>query len=302
MKKIFILGLALWSFAAIGQVTEKELSKLKPDSIIGWKSGGLIQIGGSQVSLTNWIAGGQSSVAGNGLVNLFARKTMQKAVWENFLDLGYGLIRQGDDAAWRKTDDRIDFTSKYGRFMRENWNYTGLANFRTQFTEGVSDDGERISTFMAPGYFIAAIGLEYMPSENFSFFLAPFSSKNTFVMDQELADEGAFGVEPGSMFRSEFGGYFRMSYKRDIMENISFQTRVELFSNYLNNPENIDVNWEVLLNLRVNKYISTTLATNLIYDDDIAIPVDRTGDGIQESTGPRTQFKQVLTVGLAVTF
>ncbi|MDQ3191740.1 MAG: DUF3078 domain-containing protein [Bacteroidota bacterium] len=303
IKRIFfICCISIISFSAIGQVTEDEFGKVEADTILGWKKGGLIQIGGSQVSLTNWIAGGQSSVAVNGIVSLYARKTMESYVWENFLDLGYGLIRQGEQNPWRKTDDRLDFTSKFGRTITDNWNFTGLLNFKTQFTEGVAENGEKISSFMAPAYLIAAIGGEYKPNQNFSFFLAPLASKNTFVLDPQLSETGSFGVDPGSVYRSEFGGYFRMAYKVGIMENISFQTKVELFSNYLNNPENIDVNWETLLSLKVNKYISTTLATHLIYDHDIAIPVDRTGDGIFDSSGPRTQFKQVLTVGIAVTF
>jgi hypothetical protein len=303
MGKYILLLLGVFiSFSVSGQITEGTLSSLEPDTIAGWRRGGIVQLGGSQVSLTNWIAGGQSSVALNGIVSLFARNTMEEAIWENFMDLGYGIIRQGQDNPWVKTDDRIDLTSKYTRTMTENWGFTGLMNFKSQFTEGFTQEGQRISTFMAPGFLIAAIGGEYRVRDNFSFFLAPLASKNTFVLDEELAQAGSFGVEAGQRYRLEFGSFFRMAYKRDVMENISFQTRLELFSNYLNKPQNIDVNWETLINLRVNRYISTTLTTNLLYDDDIAIPVDTTGDGINDSTGPRTQFKQVLTVGITVTF
>lgn len=288
------------------QVTEGE-TKLRAeikDTTYGWKKGGLVNLGVAQASLTNWAAGGESSVAFNGLVNLFAHRTAPKFVWENYLELGYGVLRQGQEKKWRKIDDRIDLTSKYGQKFKKGWYYAGLLNFKTQFTDGFKypNDSVAISKFMAPGYLLAAIGIEYRPSGNFTLYIAPFTSKNTFVLDQDLANAGAFGVDSSKFCRSEFGGYLRMSWKRELMKNVNFQTKLELFSNYLHNPQNVDVSWETLISLKVNKFISATIGTHLIYDDDIDITIDSNRDGIAEAVGPRVQFKQVLNIGFSYKF
>ena len=94
----------------------------------------------------------------------------------------------------------------------------------------------------------------------------------------------------------------RAQFKKDVMENVNFQTRIDLFSNYSEEPTHIDVNWEVLIAMKVNKYISATVTTNLIYDHDVDIAVDEDGDDIIDAIGPRTQFKEVLGVGLSVKF
>jgi hypothetical protein len=133
-------------------------------------------------------------------------------------------------------------------------------------------------------------------------------------MDQTLADAGAFGVTkatydasgnrltPGENLRKEFGGYFRMTYRSDIMPNVNLATKLELFSNYLNKPQNIDVNAEVLLTMKVNKFITASLNMQGIYDDDINIAVDKNNDGVIESSGPRFQFRQVLGIGFSMKF
>ena len=190
--------------------------------------------------------------------------------------------------------------------MRDNFYIAGLVDFRTQFTKGYNypNDSVVISRFMAPGYLIGALGVDYRPSDNFTIFVAPITGKFTFVLDDALADSGEFGVERGEKVFSEFGGYLRMFAKKDLMENISIQTNIDLFSNYLNNPENIDINWEVLVSMKVNQYFSATISTHLIYDDDIKIMEDKNDNGIVESgeKGPRLQFKEVLAIGIAYKF
>lgn len=316
-----LLGLILASSALSvnGQVTdaEKNLRTVKSDTVLGWKTGGVVNLGIAQTSLTNWSAGGQNSIAANGLISLFANRTMKKALSENSLDLGYGILKQGTNAGWQKTDDKIDLFSKLGRKVSKNWYFAGLVNFKTQMTPGYNypNDSVKISNFLAPGYLLGAIGFEYKPNEHFSAFIAPVTLKETFVNDQKLADAGAFGVDaavydastgalvtPGANIRSEFGGYLRVMYKKDIVQNVTFQTKLDLFSNYLNNPQNIDVNWEMLLNMKVNKFISATIGTQLIYDHDIKIAVDNNNDGVVDAAGPRVQFKEVLTAGLTYKF
>jgi hypothetical protein len=302
---ILCLGLFLHFICLNSQTAEaeKQLKTQQADSVNGWKKGGLVNFSTSQTSLTNWAAGGQSSVALSGLLSLYANNKQEKGLWENSLDLAYGSMKQGKQNWW-KTDDKIDFTSKYGFKTSKNLYIAGLLNFKTQFADGYNypNDSVKISSFLAPGYLLGAIGLEFKPNESFSLFFAPFTGKFTLVTDQVLSDAGAFGINPGDNVFSEFGGYVRIFLKRDLMENISFQTKVDLFTNYLHNPQNVDVNWECLISMKVNKFISATLSTDLIYDDDIKIAIDKNDDGIIDQTGPRTQFKEVLAIGLSYKF
>lgn len=307
MKKIVLSILVIASLAVNAQVAEveKTLRNQNADSTLGWKAGGVINIGFSQVSLTNWVAGGQSSVTTNGLLSLFAHKTIKRGLWENYLDMGYGILKQGEGAEnLRKTDDRLEFLSKYGQKINEKLYYAGLVNFKTQLTDGYNypDVTTPISRLLAPGYLLVALGIDYFPSKKLSLFIAPLTSKNTFVMDETLSNAGAFGVEIGETFRTEFGGYVRINYKTDVVENVNFQTRLDLFSNYLNNPQNIDVSWETLISMKVNKFISATVSTHLVYDDDIDIAVDENKDGITDAFGPRVQFKQLLSIGFNYKF
>ncbi len=265
-----------------------------------WKFGGLGSIAISQVSLTNWAAGGENSFSGNILANGIANYNRDKTSWENMLVLGYGLMKQGS-AGVRKTDDRIDLSSKYGRSAFKHWYYAAMFRFSTQFTNGYAypNDEVAISKFMAPGYINLAIGMDYKPSESFTLFIGPVSGKVTFVLDDTLAHYGSFGVEPDKNMRYEFGGLLKSMYSREIMKNVTFMTRLDLFSNYLNNPQMIDVNWEVLLNMKINKYLSASLNTLLIWDDDIKF----NDEGLLDPDGnSKVQFKEVFGIGLSATF
>lgn len=318
MKRIFAIALLFGSLSTFAQVTDGEtnLKTVRTDTSDGWKKGGLLNINYTQVGLTNWAAGGQNSIALNAFSSLFANYKMGKNTWDNLLVMQFGQVNQAN-AGFIKSDDRLQLTSKYGREAAKNWYYAALFDFQTQFTVGYQDqtvDWTKISDFMAPAYFLGALGMDYKPSENFTVFIAPLTAKYTVVNDDDLAKAGAYGVQ-GDEFdattglqtqsfentRLEIGGYLRMMYKRQIMENISYQTNLALFSNYANNPANIDVNWDNILNMKVNKYISASITTSLIYDDDINI-VDQTQNGTVTGIGPRTQFKYVLGIGFAYTF
>jgi hypothetical protein len=305
MKRIIFTTILLLAVtAAFSQVTEGEklLKTQKVDTLLGWKKGGLINVNTAQTSLTNWAAGGQSSIAIGGLVNLFATDKSTKSLWENYFDLGYGTVKQGK-AGWWKTDDRIEFTSKYGLKARDKLYYAALLNFKTQIADGFNypNDSVKISGFMAPGYLLTALGLDYVAGPNFGIFFAPLTSKLTFVRDNVLSDAGAFGVNPGEHIKSEFGGYLRTFLKKDLMENISFQTKLDLFSNYLKDFGSIDVNWETLISLKVNKFISATLSTNLLYDQDTGITITK-DNGTSKTYFSKVQFKEVLAIGFSMKF
>lgn len=302
MKKLLLACAVCLISAAQAQTTEAEdaLKKAKTDSVARWEKGAMFNLGFSQVSLSNWAAGGNNSVSGNAILNLHANFIGTKDSWENSLALGYGLLKQ-EKQDLQKTDDNIELNSKYGRKASKNWYYAGLLNFKTQFADGFNfpNDSVAISTFMAPGYLLGAVGMDYKPTKNFSLFASPLTSKTTFVLDDKLSAAGSFGVDAGEKIRNEIGGYLRMNFSKDIMENIKLTSSLGLFSNYLENPENIDVNWDLLLLMKVNKYITVSLNTNLIYDHDIDIQRDDNSDGIFEVNGPRTQFKQILAVGFS---
>ena len=323
MKKIFLFTALITCLGVTAQTTEaeKKLKAQNSDTTQGWKTGGVFGVNFSQVSLTNWAAGGQSSVTVSGILDVFANYKKGNSAWDNNLTLGYGEVKQGV-ASWIKSDDRILLTSKYGKKASEDWYYAGLMNFKSQFTRGYSDPSKAnvISDFLAPGYLLGALGMDYKPNDNFTMFISPFTAKLTMVTIQELADAGAYGVEAaeynnlgektksGENTRLEVGGYMRMLYKKQLMENITFQTNVDLFSNYSEEPTHIDVNWDNLLSMKVNKYITTTISTSLIYDHDIDI-AETDSKGIQKVDsnglpiiGPRTQFKYVLAVGFQYQF
>ncbi len=336
MKKLLISLFTLLCFTASAQTKDsvkiktdsiqkkidtlevKKEAIIKADTVRLWKKGGLAGVNFSQSSFTNWAAGGENSLSVTTLLTVFANYKKDKTTWDNTLDLAYGMLQSGQTAL-RKNEDKIDFSSKYGRyaFKERHWYYSALVNFKSQFDKGYNfpNDSTVISHFMAPGYLLVAIGLDYKPNDYFSLLISPVTSKTTFVMDTRLADAGAFGVTPaeydtagvkikdGEMIRSEFGGYIKMTFKKDIFKNVNLATKLELFSNYIDNPQNIDVNWEVLIGMKVNKFLSASISTNMIYDHDIPVPVERNISGIQVmETGPRLQFKEVLAVGLSYKF
>ncbi len=278
------------------EITEEEVEE-------GWNTGGVFSLGFSQVSLTNWAAGGQNSLSGNTLSNLFLTYSKESLSWENTLDVGYGMVRQGEESVI-KTNDRIDFMSKLGYKAFDNWHYSGLVNFRTQMTPGYNypNDSVKISDFLAPAYLLGAAGLDYKASGNLSLFFAPVTGKITIVNDKRLSEEGAFGVEPGETTKREFGGYVRFAYRWKVTDDITFQTKLDLFSNYLDKPQNLDVNWETLTVIKVTQYITINFATHLIYDENVKIGIDTNDDGEFDKFGPRTQFKQLFSVGLSYSF
>lgn len=302
----------------IDSLVVKKEEIIKADTIRRWKKGGIGAINFAQSSFTNWAAGGENALSATALLSVYANYKKDKTTWDNTLDLAYGMIQSGK-APLRKNEDKIDFSSKYGRHIKETkLYYSALVNFKSQFDVGYNfpDDTTVISRFLAPAYVLGAIGFDYKPNDYLSLFVSPVTSKTTIVADQKLADVGAYGVakaeydtagvkiKDGQMVRSEFGGYLRFTFKKDIFKNVNFATKLELFSNYLNNPQNIDVNWENIVGLKINKYLSASISTNMIYDHDIPVPVtEDDANGLPVTrTGPRLQFKQVLAVGFSYKF
>ena len=279
-----------------------------------WTSQVSFGANGTQSSFVNWNAGGRNNISVQGLISATARYAKKKTTWVNYLVLGLGGLQYigagSGEESLQKTDDRIEIGTIYGRKIKNKKLYSSFfASFKTQFIDGFNypNDSVRVSTFMAPGYVNLGYGIDYKPTKHLSLFISPLSSKMTFVNDQVLANAGSFGVEgaeynsngdiiaEGKRFRGEFGAYFKMNYKKEIVKNITMSSTLDLFSNYLDRPQNIDVNADVLFNFKVNGWFSASLNWTLLYDHDIDIRDDKGG------VGPRTQFKSVLGLGVSYT-
>lgn len=263
-----------------------------------WSQGGNIGLNFSQVSLSNWAGGGKSTVSITGLTNLFANYKSETSIWDNSLELGYGLTKlEGQE--FRKSDDRIILISKYGLKANDVLSYSALLDFRTQFTQGYKylDDGQitLISNFLAPAYVNLGAGLTYRPAEWVEIMFAPISNRLVVVLDDTLSNQGAFGVEKGKHIRSDLGMNLNFFLKKELMTNVTFQTRFSVFAPYETLTTAV-VTWETLLNLKVNDYITASFATDLLYDEKIAITRDN------GTVGPATQFRSVLAIGFGYKF
>jgi len=294
MKKIMTI-LILSGFVTMASAQEEA------DTL--WNFNGLTSLNFSQLSLTNWAAGGENSVAGNALINLNAnyQSRNSKMNWDNALSMGFGLLKLGTDNP-KKSDDKIDLASKFGYKASEKWFYSGLFSYKTQFADGYiyNDDDTKdvISTFLSPAYMNLSLGMDFKPNEHFSMMIAPVTGKMTMVMDDALSAAGVFGVPAGENVRSEFGGYIKIAYGNEIFKNVTLLTKLDLFSNYLENPQNVDVNFDLMLNFKVNEFISASFVSQVIYDYDIKID-DGTGSGGKTE---KIQFKELFGLGLTYSF
>lgn len=309
MKSILLAVTLLSYFNGFSQVKD---TLQKKDSIPPkyWKLKAIYGLNGTQSSFVNWNAGGRNNISILGTISASANYTKNNVKWSNDLSIALGglqYLEKNMPESLQKTDDRIDITSNFGMKIKKHVFVSFVGGFKTQMLDGFSfpNDSIRISTFMAPGYVNTALGIDYIKSDNFSVFTSPFAAKMTFVNDQILADAGSFGVEKavfdglgnvitaGKRFRGEFGAYVKLKFNKTVAKNIDLKSKVELFSNYMQNPQNIDVNAEALFTFKVNSWFSASLQWSLIYDDDIAIR-DSYGN-----IGPRTQFKSVLGLGVS---
>ncbi|MEK6152653.1 DUF3078 domain-containing protein [Flavobacteriaceae bacterium 3-367] len=273
----------------------------------------------SEVAFVNWNAGGNNSISGLGNAKFVRNYKFRYVQWDNDLDLRYGLNAQ-EGRKLQKTDDAIRLSSTFGyrRDTITNWYYSVKANFNTQFDKGFQDADRTnlISNFMAPGYLFLGAGTSYIPEgKKFNLYISPITQKATFVLDQDLADQGAFGVEKavldaegnvlqeGKNVFMEFGFLITNTWEKQVYKNMVINHRLSLYTDYLRSFGNIDVNWELLLNLTVNEYVNASIGTHIIFDDDIRSDEETAVDGTVINPGtPRIQFKQILGVGLSYSF
>ena len=290
-KFALFLSVLLYSF---------QFTALAQDADTSWKSKYETSLGLSQTTFTNWAAGGENSSSVNAMLNIYKDYVKGHVTWNNYLGLAYGLNINQTAPKMRKNSDKINFVTKVGLYAWKKWDYSGLFSFNSQFDKGYNypNDSVHISKFMAPGYFQLSIGMNYKPVNYFSVFISPIGARLTVVNDKSLTSriEGAYGIFGNHTTLWQIGCSVNAVFKKDIMKNVNLMSKLDLFSDYRHNPQNIVVGWENNILMKVNKYISMNLATMLIYDDNIPYM-----DSENRSHGARTQFRETFSIGLAYT-
>lgn len=311
MKNLFLLLCLLAVTVAVRaqdrdiQELKKEASqKIKKEAVKDtipkiWRTGGLFTFVFGQTSLSNWAAGGDNlSLNINSFLNLHAFYKKDKNAWDNNLDMAVGYLKTSSSGT-RKSDDRIDLLSKYGYQVAKQWYLTALVNFRSQFFPGYNyptdTTEEKISNFLAPAYLLASVGIDWKPTDYFSVFVSPVSSRWVIVRDKDLSARGAYGVDTGKTSMYQIGAYLSALFQHDIIRNVNYNAKLDLFSNYQHNPQDVDVYMTNLVNMKINSMLTATLALDIIYDDDVRIFGP-------DKDAARTQLRENIGIGFSAKF
>lgn len=312
IKKAFLIGFFITLFQANAQIIQTTL----PDTISNWEKKNKVGLDLSQITFLNWNAGGNNSVSGLIKGNFQRNYSKGNLKWNNELIMRYGINKQEGREA-RKTDDQFQINSNFG-FKKDslsNWYYAGRFNFQTQFANGYAYPNVdlAISKPFAPAYVFLGIGSEYSRKDlNLNVYLSPLTQKTTLVFDQRLANQGAFGVDKaiidtdgniikkGKLYRNEIGILITNQWKKEVYKNMILEHRISLYTDYLNKFGNIDVDWQLQLEMVVNQYVKANIGTHIVYDDDIKAKEEI--DGQQVIVGPKIQLKQLLGVGVVYEF
>ena len=275
----------------------KEIKKEKIDSGKDWKTGGLFNLNLGQGSQSNWAAGGDDfSLSIASYLGFYAFYKKDKYSWDNTVDFNYGLVNT-TSLGTRKNDDRIDLLSKFGYALSPKLDAAALFNFHSQFSKGYNynSDGTKdlLSDFLAPGYVLLSLGLDYKPVKGLSIFVSPLTSRWTIVNNDTLSAKGAYGVTPGKKVKNEIGAFASITYLTDLNKTITYNGRLDLFSNYEHNPQNVDVMMNNMFTAKLSKLLTASLSLNLIYDDDVKL------FGPNHDS-PALQLKSLIAAGLSV--
>ena len=313
VKKISLFWILFFVYQfSFSQIIKTEL----PDTISFWTKENKVGLDISQITFVNWNAGGNNSISGLVKGQFVRTYTKDNINWKNELIMRYGINKQESQEV-RKTDDQFLFNSTFGYKSDSisNWYYAGKFSFNTQFANGYSypNTDLAISKPFAPAYTFLGIGAEYSRKDlNLNLYLSPLTQKTTMVFDQRLANQGAFGVDKavydefgvllreGKNIRNEIGILITNQWKKEIFKNINFEHRVSLYTDYINNFGNVDVDWQLQLDMTVNQYVKANIGTHILYDDDIKSKEEE--DGVQVVKGPKIQLKQLLGVGVVYQF
>ncbi|MDY3402126.1 DUF3078 domain-containing protein [Riemerella anatipestifer] len=281
MKKTFLMALAVVDAVASAQETVSDSTK-------HWSIVGQNTLMLNQAAFSNWVGGGANNVGWLAGTNYNMTYENGKDLWENIVVLGYGQ-NNTKGVGTRKTQDVINLSSNYGRKISQNWYASAGASLQTQFAPGYENGNDpsakKISNFMAPGYIMAGAGFTYRPHEDLTITLRPANARWTLVLDKDLQKSGNFGLKnDGDSSLFQFGFLGTAIYKVQLMENISLVNTASVLSDYLNHPERLVLGYNGVLNMKINKYVSSVITLDLLYDHNQI---------------RKTQLKQTLGVGFA---
>lgn len=289
MKKLLlILSFSLGIF--INAQVLLDTASIKVDTIKHWSVLGKQSLIINQAAFSNWVGGGGNNVGWLVGADYNITYEKDKDLWENIILLNYG---QNDTKGLgvRKTQDVINFSTNYGRKVSKSWYLSVGAGVLSQFTAGYEDGNnpaaKKISNFMAPGYLNVGMGITYRPNDNVNVTLRPSNARWVFVLDKDLQTAGTYGLKAdGDDSLLQYGFLGTAYYKVKLMENVNVTNTASIFSNYLDHPERLVLAYGLILNLKVNKFISSNITVDLMYDHNQI---------------KRTQLKQTLGVGFAYT-
>jgi len=276
IKKLTLLLLCLFGMT---QVKAQEPSATPADTVKTWQTKGNASLLFNQSTFDNWLAGGENNISGTIGVNYDFNYKKDDITWDNKVIASYGIVKTRTSSFAKKTDDRLELNSLLGKKFKPDsrWYYSAFLNFKTQFTKGYEygkdANGVEIRTeytnFLSPAYLTFGPGILWKRDDNLKFNFAPVTSKITFVdKNFTLPDEAYFGVKEGKSLRYELGAYASAYYKLDIMANVTFENILSLYSNYLEDPQNVDLDYQLNIVMKINKYLSTNLSFQTIYDDN----------------------------------
>jgi hypothetical protein len=292
LLSLFICGLYVQLFAQDGIVKQMQDARTKAVKSLdsnGWKKSGSLILNLNQGALSNWVAGGEQNVFGiNGIFNYAVNYKMEKNIWDNYFDLALGFQNATSFKKFRKIDDRIDITSKYGRQLSKKWYYGILFNFNSQALPGynyATDPPTKISSFLSPGKILLSPGFDFRPNDKFSVFMSPATVRWVLKRDEDFYNMAKFGVDSAKKVNTEIGAFVTAKYKVAITKWATYTGRLDLFSNYRRNPQNIDVLMNNLLTMSFTKNFATNLSVDLLYDDDVL---------------KKLQLKEILGIGLTM--
>lgn len=282
MKKLLFVALAFAS--AVFSAQEKP----ETDTLKHWSVQGTNTLMLNQAAFSNWVGGGANNVGWIAGTNYNMTYEKDKDLWENIVILGYGQ-NNTKGTGTRKTQDVINLSTNYGRKIANNWYASAGASLLTQFAAGYEDgnnpNAKKLSNFMAPGYVNLGAGFTYRPNDNFTMTLRPANARWTFVLDKDLQYAGNYGLKHnGDSSLFQFGFLGTALYKVKLMDNISLVNSASVFSNYLDHPERLVLSYGGILNMKINKYVSSVVTLDLLYDHNQI---------------RKTQVKQTLGVGFA---
>jgi len=282
-----------------------KLRKVRKTNIIVpiWELKGLADIKFNQGYLSNWAEGGENSMSALSVFKFSADYNYGRIKsFDSDIEYRLGYLKLGDKPL-QKNDDRLEINAKYGRTAFNNWYYSALVNFKTQFLKGYEypNDSVAISQFMAPGYLVFSLGLDYKPSNKLTILVSPLTSKFTIMADTTNFDQTRYGLSKDEKIRKEIGAYIKAISKIKFNHKISLENKLTFFTNYTNNPQNIDVDWEADLSVALTDYIKLSVNAHMIYDDDVDFPVlDDAGNQI--GTTQKLQFKELFGIGFTYQF